>query len=64
MNRGSNQIEVVLHFYVRKCSHIKESGLGLGGRVSKMFVLDCREEGGSAHGKYSFFFKVLSFNLP
>ena len=41
MNRGSNQMEVVSHFYLKKCSHITESRMGLSGTVFKMFMLDC-----------------------
>ena len=57
-------MEIVSHFYVRKCSHITESRMGLGGRVFKMFLPDCGEGGELLLGSVFFFFKVLSFNLP
>ena len=55
-------MEVVSHFSVRKCSHVTESKMGLGGRVIKMFMPDCGGGGEELLGSVAFFFKVLSFN--
>ena len=63
MKWGSNQMEVVSHFCVRKCWHTTESRMRLGGRVFKMFMPDCRERGEVLLGSVVFLFKVLSFNL-
>ena len=57
MNWGSNQMEVILHFYVRKCSHITESRMGLGGRVFKLFMPDCGGEGEVLMGSVVFSLK-------